>query len=110
MNRRVRDPYARWWGRGEPRGCSLSRSTGQGICRDPWASAHGSSPAKTRGCGIIGIVGAGGIGLQLSEQIRTYDFDQVAFIVLMILAAVAAIDWLSGKLRFAIIGRTQVLT
>src|SRR5882724_4519318 len=25
MNRRVRDPYARWWGRGEPRGCSLSR-------------------------------------------------------------------------------------
>ena len=26
MNRRVRDPHARWWGRGEPRGCSLSRS------------------------------------------------------------------------------------
>lgn len=45
--------------------------------------------------------------MQLSEQIRTYDFDQVAFIVLMILAAVAAIDWLSGRLRFAIIGRRR---
>jgi phosphonate transport system permease protein len=63
--------------------------------------------SNTRSATIIGIVGAGGIGLQLSEQIRTYDFDQVAFIVLMILAAVAAIDWISGKLRFAIIGRRQ---
>ena len=35
---------------------------------------------------LFGIVGAGGIGLQLSEQIRTYDFDQVAFIVLLIAA------------------------
>jgi phosphonate transport system permease protein len=63
--------------------------------------------SNTRSATIIGIVGAGGIGLQLSEQIRTYDFDQVAFIVLLILIAVAAIDWVSGKLRFAIIGRRQ---
>lgn len=61
--------------------------------------------SNTRSATIIGIVGAGGIGLQLSEQIRTYDFDRVAFIVLMILIVVSAIDWLSGKLRFAIIGR-----
>jgi phosphonate transport system permease protein len=66
--------------------------------------------SNTRSATIIGIVGAGGIGLQLSEQIRTYDFDQVAFIVLMILIAVAAIDWISGKLRFAIIGRRQITT
>ncbi|HUA50711.1 MAG TPA: phosphonate ABC transporter, permease protein PhnE [Candidatus Sulfotelmatobacter sp.] len=65
--------------------------------------------SNTRSATIIGIVGAGGIGLQLSEQIRTYDFDQVAFIVLLILVAVAAIDWISGKLRFAIIGRRQAL-
>jgi len=63
--------------------------------------------SNTRSATIIGIVGAGGIGLQLSEQIRTCDFDQVAFIVLLILAAVAATDWISGKLRFAIIGRRQ---
>jgi phosphonate transport system permease protein len=61
--------------------------------------------SNTRSATIIGIVGAGGIGLQLSEQIRTYDFDQVAFIVLLILAAAASIDWISGKLRFAMIGR-----
>jgi phosphonate transport system permease protein len=66
--------------------------------------------SNTRSATIIGIVGAGGIGLQLSEQIRTYDFDQVAFIVLLILAAVAAIDWISGKLRFAIIGRRPTPT
>jgi len=63
--------------------------------------------SNTRSATIIGIVGAGGIGLQLSEQIRTYDFDQVAFTVLMVLLAVAAIDWISGKLRFAIIGRRR---
>lgn len=66
--------------------------------------------SNTRSATIIGIVGAGGIGLQLSEQIRTYDFDQVAFIVLLILGAVAAIDWISGKLRFAIIGWRQPWT
>jgi phosphonate transport system permease protein len=61
--------------------------------------------SNVRSATIIGIVGAGGIGLQLSEQIRTYDFDQVAFAVIMILVTVAVIDWISGKLRFAIIGR-----
>jgi phosphonate transport system permease protein len=61
--------------------------------------------SNVRSATIIGIVGAGGIGLQLSEQIRTYDFDQVAFAIIMILITVAIIDYISGKLRFAIIGR-----
>jgi phosphonate transport system permease protein len=61
--------------------------------------------SNTRSATIIGIVGAGGIGLQLSEQIRTYDFNQVAFVILLILAAVAVIDWVSGGLRAAMIGR-----
>jgi phosphonate transport system permease protein len=64
--------------------------------------------SNVRSATIIGIVGAGGIGLQLSEQIRTYDFDQVAFAVIMILITVAIIDWISGRLRFAIIGRRAV--
>ncbi len=64
--------------------------------------------SNVRSATIIGIVGAGGIGLQLSEQIRTYDFDQVAFAVIMILVTVAVIDVISGKLRFAIIGRRAV--
>jgi len=65
--------------------------------------------SNVRSATIIGIVGAGGIGLQLSEQIRTYDFDQVAFAVIMILVTVAIIDWISSKLRFAIIGQRAVV-
>ena len=61
--------------------------------------------SNTRSATIIGIVGAGGIGLQLAEQIRVLEWQKVSFLILMILVAVAAIDWISGKLRFAIIGR-----
>ena len=61
--------------------------------------------SNTRSATIIGIVGAGGIGLHLFEQIRTLEWQAVSFIVLMILVLVAAIDWVSSRLRFAIIGR-----
>ncbi len=61
--------------------------------------------SNTRSATIIGIVGAGGIGLQLAEQIRVLEWQKVSFLILMILIAVAAIDWISSKLRFAIIGR-----
>lgn len=64
--------------------------------------------SNTRSATIIGIVGAGGIGLQLAEQIRVLEWQKVSFLILMILAAVAAIDWISGHLRFAIIGRRAV--
>jgi phosphonate transport system permease protein len=65
--------------------------------------------SNTRSATIIGIVGAGGIGLQLSEQIRVLEWQKVSFLILMILVAVAAIDWISSKLRFAIIGRRAVV-
>ncbi|MBV8697553.1 MAG: phosphonate ABC transporter, permease protein PhnE, partial [Bradyrhizobium sp.] len=64
--------------------------------------------SNTRSATIIGIVGAGGIGLQLAEQIRVLEWQKVSFLILMILIAVAAIDWMSSKLRFAIIGRRAV--
>ena len=64
--------------------------------------------SNTRSATIIGIVGAGGIGLQLAEQIRVLEWQKVSFLILMILIAVAAIDWISGRLRFAIIGRRAV--
>lgn len=60
--------------------------------------------SNTRAATIIGIVGAGGIGLHLAEQIRVLDWDKVSFLVLMILITVVAIDWVSTRLRFAIIG------
>jgi phosphonate transport system permease protein len=63
--------------------------------------------SNTRSATIIGIVGAGGIGLHLFEQIRTLEWESVSFIVLMILVLVAIIDFFSAKLRFAIIGRAR---
>lgn len=53
--------------------------------------------SNTRSATIIGIVGAGGIGLHLSELIRTLEWQQV-FIVLMFLVVVAAIDVVSSRL------------
>ena len=61
--------------------------------------------SNTRSATIIGIVGAGGIGLQLFEQIRVLEWQQVSFLILMVLITVAAIDWTSQRLRSAIIGQ-----
>lgn len=61
--------------------------------------------SNTRSATIIGIVGAGGIGLQLAEQIRVLEWQKVSTLILMILVAVAMIDFISTRLRFAIIGR-----
>lgn len=63
-----------------------------------------SFESNTRSASIIGIVGAGGIGLILSEQIRTLEFQQMSFVILLILVTVSVIDYLCSKLRFSIIG------
>ncbi len=66
--------------------------------------------SNTRSASIIGIVGAGGIGLHLAEQIRVLEFQHVAFIIILVLIAVAAIDWLSTRLRLGLIGTRRVVT
>ena len=60
--------------------------------------------SNTRSSTIIGIVGAGGIGLTLTEMIRTLEWPTVAFILLLILAMVAAIDAVSTRLRRGLMG------
>ena len=65
--------------------------------------------SNTRSATIIGIVGAGGVGQYLAELIRTLELQQVAFLVIMILVTVAAIDFVSSKLRLSIIGRGQMV-
>lgn len=59
--------------------------------------------SNVRSASILGVVGAGGIGLALSERIRINNWDEVAFLILLILATVAVIDGVSGRLRRAII-------
>jgi phosphonate transport system permease protein len=61
--------------------------------------------SNTRSATIIGVVGAGGIGLWLSEAIRVLEWQETSFLILMVLVTVAAIDAVSRRLRAAIIGR-----
>ncbi len=61
--------------------------------------------SNVRSATIIGIVGAGGIGLHLYEAIRTLEWREVSFLVLMVLVAVALIDAVSSRLRAALRGR-----
>jgi phosphonate transport system permease protein len=61
--------------------------------------------SNTRSATIIGIVGAGGIGLHLYEQIRVLEWRQASFLILMVLVTVAAIDFVSQRLRAGIIGQ-----
>lgn len=55
--------------------------------------------ANFRHAAVLGIVGAGGIGFELEERIRLFAFDQVTFIVLLYMLAVAALDTASRALR-----------
>ncbi|MEO3472581.1 phosphonate ABC transporter, permease protein PhnE [Roseomonas sp. CAU 1739] len=60
--------------------------------------------SNTRSAAILGVVGAGGIGLQIAERIRVRHWDEVAFIILLMIATVAAIDFLSARIRRRLIG------
>ncbi|RPJ39035.1 MAG: phosphonate ABC transporter, permease protein PhnE [Deltaproteobacteria bacterium] len=65
--------------------------------------------SNTRSATILGVVGAGGIGLQLADRIRINNWDEVGFLVIMILVTVALIDTLSREIRMRVIhqGRTR---
>jgi phosphonate transport system permease protein len=53
------------------------------------------------------VVGAGGIGLQLADRIRVNNWDEVGFILIMILLTVTLIDLLSTAIRLRIIHSGQ---
>ena len=52
---------------------------------------------------VLGLVGAGGIGLQLSASLNVLAWPQVSLILIVILAAVVLSEWVSAKVRGAII-------
>ncbi len=52
---------------------------------------------------VLGLVGAGGIGLQLSSSLNVLAWPQVSLILLVILLAVVISEWVSAKVRGAII-------
>jgi len=59
--------------------------------------------SNTRSATILGVVGAGGIGLQLSDRIRANNWDEACFIIVMILITVSIIDTLSKEVRLRLI-------
>jgi phosphonate transport system permease protein len=63
-----------------------------------------SVESNTRSASILGVVGAGGIGLQIAERIKVRYWDEVLFIILLILATVATIDFISARICKRFIG------
>ena len=59
--------------------------------------------SNTRSATILGIIGAGGIGFALSDRIRAHRWDEVGFIIIMIIVVVALIDFISHALRTRVI-------
>lgn len=60
--------------------------------------------SNTRSATILGIVGAGGIGMILIERFRAQLYDQVFFVVLNVLVLIFIIDWLSKRIRLWLVG------
>jgi phosphonate transport system permease protein len=52
---------------------------------------------------ILGLVGAGGIGLKLQSSLNVLAWPQVTMILLVILATVVLSEWVSAKVRGAIL-------
>lgn len=55
--------------------------------------------ANVRSASVVGMVGAGGIGMVLWEVIRGFEYAQTAAVLLMLVVAVSLIDVLSAQLR-----------
>ncbi|WP_050031526.1 MULTISPECIES: phosphonate ABC transporter, permease protein PhnE [unclassified Bradyrhizobium] len=55
--------------------------------------------SNARSATILGVVGAGGLGYELSERMQLLLWDQVFMVVLMILAVVTLIDFASRVVR-----------
>ena len=56
--------------------------------------------SNTRSATVIGAIVGGGIGLLLTQAIQTQkDWEDVAYYLILIVAMVMLIDWLSGQIR-----------
>jgi phosphonate transport system permease protein len=51
---------------------------------------------------VLGLVGAGGIGLPLEASVATLAWPQVSVILLLILGTVVVSEWVSARVRRAI--------
>jgi phosphonate transport system permease protein len=59
--------------------------------------------SNVRSAMVVGMVGAGGIGVVLYESIRSFNYSQTAAVMLMVILVVTVIDVLSARLRERVI-------
>jgi ABC-type phosphate/phosphonate transport system, permease component len=52
---------------------------------------------------VLGLVGAGGIGMQLQASVGTLAWPQVTMIFILIFATVLVSEWVSARVRHAVI-------
>ncbi|NER80942.1 MAG: phosphonate ABC transporter, permease protein PhnE [Leptolyngbya sp. SIO1D8] len=55
--------------------------------------------ANVRSAAVLGIVGAGGIGVSLYQNFRAFEYQRVCSILIILIVTVAMIDTASAKLR-----------
>ncbi len=55
--------------------------------------------ANVRSASVLGIVGAGGIGVSLYQSFRSFKYPKVCAILILLIVSVAIIDTVSSKLR-----------
>ncbi|WP_035558963.1 MULTISPECIES: phosphonate ABC transporter, permease protein PhnE [Burkholderiaceae] len=59
--------------------------------------------SNVRSAMVVGMVGAGGIGVVLYEAIRSFDYAQTSAVMIMVIVVVSAIDMASAWLRERVI-------
>lgn len=55
--------------------------------------------SNVRSASVLGIVGAGGIGVSLIQSFQSFDYQKVCTILIILIAATSLIDLISAKLR-----------
>jgi len=96
------------------------RSVGSGLIQSTWfgvvpqilpvlvAQVLYFLESNTRSATVIGMLGAGGIGLKLADTMRTgQDWENTMYIILLIIIVVILMDNLSGWLRRRLIKGTE---
>ncbi|MDJ0574513.1 MAG: ATP-binding cassette domain-containing protein [Xenococcaceae cyanobacterium MO_234.B1] len=55
--------------------------------------------SNVRAASVLGIVGAGGIGVSLYQSFQSFDYGKVCAILIILILATSIIDTISAKLR-----------
>jgi phosphonate transport system permease protein len=59
--------------------------------------------SNVRSATVLGMIGAGGIGVVLYDVIRSFQYAQTCAVMIIIVLIVVAIDMISARIRNAVI-------